>query len=328
MKNPSLLKPFNPRTVPEELTNVLAGRVNKPCDEPVHSIMNVLILDDIATSRKLLRAQLEAAGLVVVEASDGVEGLAKLKAGKIDAAIADVLMRGMDGYRFCHEVRQNEEFRNLPIIIYTATYTSPSDEKLSRDLGADKYLRKPASSKQLLDALHEVTAKKQHTKVQLAETDVLKGYSERLAAKLEEKNNQLAERNEALAKLSTKFGVSENKVASAGPNFFAELKRRNVYKVAIAYAVVGWLIVQIATQVFPFFEIPNWAVRLAVVATIIGFPIALVIAWAFELTPEGLMPTAEADARPGFPHKQRWLYVVLAAAAISVGLFFLVRFAR
>jgi CheY-like chemotaxis protein len=292
--------------------------------------MNVLILDDIATSRKLLRAQLEREGLVVVEAADGVEGLAKLKAGKIDAAIADVLMRGMDGYRFCHEVRQNEEFRNLPIIIYTATYTSRNDEKLSRDLGADKYLRKPASPKQLLDALHEVTAKKQYTasKVQLAETDVLKEYSECLAAKLEEKNNQLAERNETLAKLNTEFGVWENKAASAGRDLFAELKRRNVYKVAIAYAVVGWLVVQVATQVFPFFEIPNWAVRLAVVLTIIGFPIALVIAWAFELTPEGLTRTAEADARPAFSHKQTWLYVALVAAAISVGLFFLVRFAR
>ena len=48
------------------------------------------------------------------------------------------------------------------------------------------------------------------------------------------------------------------------PNFFAELKRRNVYKVAVAYAVVGWLLIQVATQVFPFFEIPNWAVRLVV----------------------------------------------------------------
>src|SRR5213075_626411 len=218
---------------------------------------------------------------------------------------------------------QNDEFRNLPIIIYSATYTSPDDEKLCRDLGADKYLRKPASSNQLLDALHEVTAKKQHTKVQLGETDVLKKYSERLAAKLEEKSNQLAERNEALATLSTKFGASENKVASAGPNFFAELKRRNVYKVAIAYAVVGWLVVQVATQVFPFFEIPNWAVRLAVLATIIGFPIALVIAWAFELTPEGLTRTAQADARPAaFSRKHTWLYVMLIAAAISFALIF------
>src|SRR4029450_2749309 len=59
-------------------------------------------------------------------------------------------------------------------------------------------------------------------------------------------------------------------------NFFTELKRRNVYKVAVAYAVIGWLLVQVATQVFPFFEIPNWAVRLGVLAIVIGFPIALV----------------------------------------------------
>ena len=57
-------------------------------------------------------------------------------------------------------------------------------------------------------------------------------------------------------------------------NFFAELKRRNVYKVAVAYAVVGWLLVQVATQVFPFFEIPNWAVRLVVLLIIVGFPIS------------------------------------------------------
>ena len=65
-------------------------------------------------------------------------------------------------------------------------------------------------------------------------------------------------------------------------NFFAELKRRNVYKVAIACAVVAWLLIQVATQVFPFLEIPNWGVRLIVLFIVIGFPIALIIAWAFE----------------------------------------------
>ena len=61
-------------------------------------------------------------------------------------------------------------------------------------------------------------------------------------------------------------------------NFFAELKRRNVYKVAVAYAVVAWLLVQVATQVFPLFEIPTWAIRLVVLLIVIGFPIALVMA--------------------------------------------------
>jgi TolB-like protein/Tfp pilus assembly protein PilF len=77
--------------------------------------------------------------------------------------------------------------------------------------------------------------------------------------------------------------------------FFGELKRRNVYKVAVAYAVVAWLLIQVATQVFPLFEIPNWAIRLVVLLLIIGFPVALVFAWAFELTPEGLKRTEDVD---------------------------------
>ena len=84
---------------------------------------------------------------------------------------------------------------------------------------------------------------------------------------------------------------------SQRPSFFAELKRRNVYKAAAAYAVVSWLIIQIATQVFPFFEIPNWAVRLVVVLLILGFPAALIFSWAFEITPEGIK--RESEVEPG-----------------------------
>jgi TolB-like protein/Flp pilus assembly protein TadD len=110
-------------------------------------------------------------------------------------------------------------------------------------------------------------------------------------------------------------------------NFFAELKRRNVYKVAVAYAIVGWLLIQVATQVFPFFEIPNWGVRLMVLFVVIGFPVALIIAWAFELTPEGLKRTEFADELPTkAPRNRAWIYVVIIAGAISVSLFFLGRF--
>jgi len=111
-------------------------------------------------------------------------------------------------------------------------------------------------------------------------------------------------------------------------NFFAELKRRNVYKVAIAYGVVAWLLIQIATQVFPFFDIPNWTIRLVVLLIVIGLPIALVIAWAFELTPEGLKRTETIDAehQPTRSRKRAWIYVVAIAGAMSVGLFFLGRY--
>src|SRR5204863_3140188 len=111
-------------------------------------------------------------------------------------------------------------------------------------------------------------------------------------------------------------------------NFFAELKRRNVYKVAVAYAVVGWLIAQIATQIFPFLEIPNWVIRLVIVLIAIGFPIALVIAWAFETTPEGIKRTENVhpSAASRVPKKHAWIYVVVIGAALSAGLFFLGRY--
>src|SRR5438270_12675884 len=109
--------------------------------------------------------------------------------------------------------------------------------------------------------------------------------------------------------------------------FFTGLKRRNVYKVAVAYAIVGWLLVQVATQVFPFFEITNWAVRLVVLAIVIGFPIALVIAWAFELTPEGIKRTEDVDpAVDSRPKPHAWIYVAIIAALLSISLFFLGRF--
>jgi serine/threonine-protein kinase len=106
-------------------------------------------------------------------------------------------------------------------------------------------------------------------------------------------------------------------------SFFSELKRRNVYKVAAAYAVAGWLIMQIATQIFPFLEIPNWAIRLVILLVIIGFPIALIIAWAFESTPEGIKRTEVADAMKMPRSRGRsWLYVVVVAAATSLALYF------
>ncbi len=109
--------------------------------------------------------------------------------------------------------------------------------------------------------------------------------------------------------------------------FFAELKRRHVYKVAVAYAIVGWLLIQVATQAFPFLEIPNWAIRLVIMLIALGFPIALVLAWAFELTPEGLKRTESADELPKKSSRNRvWLYVVMIAGAISVSLFFLGRY--
>src|SRR3982751_6996139 len=114
---------------------------------------------------------------------------------------------------------------------------------------------------------------------------------------------------------------------SAERSLFSELKRRNVYKVAVAYAVVSWLVVQVATQVFPFLEIPNWVIRLVIALIAIGFPVALIIAWAFELTPEGLKRTEDVDrGQAGRRRSRAWIYVVVVGALVSIGLFFLGRY--
>ncbi len=116
---------------------------------------------------------------------------------------------------------------------------------------------------------------------------------------------------------------------SEKPSFFAELKRRNVYKVAVAYAVVSWLLIQVATQVFPFFEIPNWAVRLVVLLLILGFPVALILSWAFEITPEGIKRESEvAHEQSTARHTGRrivGLTIVVAVIAAGLLVFQLVR---
>jgi TolB-like protein/Tfp pilus assembly protein PilF len=109
--------------------------------------------------------------------------------------------------------------------------------------------------------------------------------------------------------------------------FFDELKRRNVYKVAVAYIVGGWALAQGLAQVLPVFSVPNWIIQFIVLLIILGLPVALGLAWAFELTPEGLKRTEDVDELAAASHKKRaWIYVVIAGAVVSIGLFFLGRY--
>lgn len=103
-------------------------------------------------------------------------------------------------------------------------------------------------------------------------------------------------------------------------DFFAELKRRNVYKIAVAYAVVAWLLIQIATQVFPFFKIPDWTVQLVILLLIIGFPVAMILAWAFELTPEGIKREADATRRITRKTGRKLTALVVVLAGVAAGL--------
>src|SRR3984885_293195 len=159
--------------------------------------MKFLIVDDIAINRMVLRVAFEAEGHTAFEAADGIEALGLLVREKVDAVLSDILMPRMDGYRLCHEIRTNIQLRDLPIVIYTSTYTSQSDENLARSVGADRYLKKPAPFQTVLTALHEAIAMPRTTPRPEAQqqVEVLKEYSDLLVAKLEQRNIELAEAN-------------------------------------------------------------------------------------------------------------------------------------
>ena len=166
--------------------------------------LNILIADDQPINLKLLRAELEAEGHTVFEATNGQEGLALLDRQQIDVIISDILMPVMDGYRFCSEVRRSVQHHDLPFVVYTSTYLSPSDEKLSLDLGADRYLRKPASVEEITKTIAEVRAmpRREPTAV-IDATDVLKEYNAGLVTKLEKKNVELSSAMNLLTLQST-----------------------------------------------------------------------------------------------------------------------------
>jgi PAS domain S-box-containing protein len=171
--------------------------------------LNVLIADDEPINLKLLRAELEAEGYTVFEASNGEEGLAALDRLQIDVIISDIFMPVMDGYRFCYEVRKSEQHRNIPFIVYTSTYLSPSDEKLSLDLGADRYLRRPASVVEITQTIGDVLASPRRRPTAVIDsTDVLKEYNAGLVTKLEKKNLELSSAMSLLTLQSTALETS------------------------------------------------------------------------------------------------------------------------
>jgi PAS domain S-box-containing protein len=174
--------------------------------------MNVLIADDNNTSCRLLRAFLEARGYAVIVAKDGQEALELLEQHPVDAIISDLLMPNLDGYRLCRKIREDNRWRDIPFICYTAIYDARNDEELAFDLGADAYLRKPSSNASILGALR-ASIEKGHGRsnrppqMPHAELDVVKTYSQPLVDSLENKYFELSEKNR-LADLAVEVGLA------------------------------------------------------------------------------------------------------------------------
>src|SRR6476646_3162974 len=102
--------------------------------------------------------------------------------------------------------------------------------------------------------------------------------------------------------------------------FLTELKRRKVYRVAVAYAIVAWLLIQAASILFPTFEAPLWVMKIFVTAVILGFPVALILAWVFELTPQGIRRSEQAAPRESTICKagRNWTAIIVAGVLLTV----------
>jgi signal transduction histidine kinase len=171
--------------------------------------MNILIVDDHPTNLKLLRAQLEAEGMTVLEACDGMEALAVLERGSVGAVISDVLMPNMDGYQLCHAMRKNARFNPIPCILYSNTFASESNRELGLEFGADLFLKKPAPVETILGALNELILKggrqprKEVKTIQHLQDS--QPYSEHLIHELERQNAKSEETKQRLLKVNHKL---------------------------------------------------------------------------------------------------------------------------
>ncbi len=156
--------------------------------------MRVLIVDANAISRDSLREILASGAHDVVEAVDGVQALKLLRSTKFEAVISDVLMPGMDGYHLCYTMRRSRPLKDLPFIIYTSVYTSPSDEQQALSVGADRFLTKPLPAAAILEELEKTRSEPRPSRKlapPIPQFKELKRYSERLVRRLAEKNQEL-----------------------------------------------------------------------------------------------------------------------------------------
>jgi hypothetical protein len=112
-------------------------------------------------------------------------------------------------------------------------------------------------------------------------------------------------------------------------SLIAELKRRNVFRVGVAYAIVGWLLVEVASVILPALHLPDWALTLLVVFVVAGFPLALILAWAFEMTPEGLKREAEVDRTESITHQtgRKLDFIIIGVLVVAVVYFAVDKFA-
>src|SRR5262245_29787640 len=199
--------------------------------------MNVLIVDDNDQSLYLLRAVLEGAGHQTTAASDGAEALAHALKRRPDAVITDILMPKMDGFAFCRAVRDHEALRDVPVLLYSATYTDTKDRELGLALGADRYLEKPMEPTDLLAELDAAVKERKDGKSArggstLDEPEFLREYNARLVRKLEDRMLDLERAYRELAESERRyhelFDVASDVIVTFGEGGTITLVNRRI----------------------------------------------------------------------------------------------------
>jgi CheY-like chemotaxis protein/two-component sensor histidine kinase len=232
-----------------------AGYIEKPIDtanfarqtlsfiQTGSSPMKILIVEDRPENAAILEENLTAQGYDVAQASNGLEALKKVRADKFDLVISDLLMPEMDGYQLTHAIKTDERLKELPILIYTATYTDEKDKALALSLGANGFILKPAETEAFMKLVGETIARA--TRGGLTpppppipdEATYLKQYTERLVRKLEDK---VIEAEDANKKLQEVNAALEERVAQATEHLQAtiqDLNAANKHLESFAYTI-------------------------------------------------------------------------------------------
>jgi len=192
--------------------------------------LNILVVDDNSLSRTMLAELLGSEGYIVMEATDGISALALLEQQRIDAVISDALMPAMDGYQLCHKIRGAPRFNDVSVIVYSGVLTSPESETLASELGAVRFLRKPAPLDTITSTLREVLREAERRRVEAlgSETaDFGPGDKARnLTARLEKQNrnslevaDKLLQAHHELLVLSRALAESEESLREKNAQF-------------------------------------------------------------------------------------------------------------
>ncbi|NJL59025.1 MAG: response regulator [Desulfobacteraceae bacterium] len=171
-------------------------------------MMKILVVEDDENSRILQHYILESASFEVISAENGRDGLTLAETHLPDLIISDILMPVMDGYSLCRAVRSSEKLRHIPLIFYTATYTTPKDEQLALDMGATKFIVKPMDPGEFLKHVKHTLAENmqaEHRRNRKSPLELETEYASALARKLEKKVADLEEKQRKLELSEQKY---------------------------------------------------------------------------------------------------------------------------